>query len=184
VQDLTQPYHASLLPGVSALRMLGTHAAALAGWEGPKTDAVTLVSNRHTLIESYQQQRLTQALRDGRVDDPLLAALRETGRDAEHWRYLPGSARTLVSREAFEAAPALDAQLALSFPQRYTSDPGVTLGPQTDDLDLVGMARQHSAAEQERLDRQLAARLQRLGVHTRALVRELLGDRALPAPRP
>lgn len=184
VQDLTQPYHARLLPGVSVLRMLGTQAVAIAGWEGPKIHAVTLVSNRHTLIESYQQQRLTQALRDGRVDDPLLAALRETVRDTEHWRYLPTSTRNVVSREAFDAAPALDAQIARSFPPRYTSDPGVNLGPETDDLDLVGIARQQAAEEQERLDRQLAARLQRLGVHTRALLRELLGDRALPAPRP
>jgi hypothetical protein len=184
VQDLTQPYHARLLPGISVLSMLLTQAVALAGWEGPKTRAVTLASNRHTLIESYQEQRLTQALRDGRSDDPLLAALRETGRDAGHWRYLPTSARTLVSQEAFDAAPALDAQIARSFPPRYTSDPGVNLGPETDDLDLVGIARQHSAAEQERLDQQLAARLQRLGVHTRALLRELLGDGALPTPRP
>jgi len=184
VQDLTQPYHASILPGVSALRMVGVNVAAMAGWEGPKADAVTLVSNRHSVVESYQQQRMGRAYETGRLDEPLLAALRDTSQDGEHWRYLPASTRAMVSREAFDAADALDAQLERSFPQRYTRDPSVALGNETDEFDLVGIARQHSAVEQERLDQQLAALLKRLGLHSRAVVRELLGPQGSPpAPR-
>ncbi|MBL8348114.1 MAG: hypothetical protein JNN03_21955 [Rubrivivax sp.] len=180
VQDLTQPYHASILPGVGALRMVGVNVADMLGWERPKAEAVTLVSNRHAVVESYQQQRMRRAHEEGRWDDPLLMALRDTGQDSEHWRYLPASTRALVSREAFDAAHALDAQLERSFPQRFTGDPAVALGNESDALDLVGIARGHSAIEQERLDQQVAALLKRLGLHTRAIVREVRGSPATP----
>lgn len=180
VQDLTQPYHASILPGVGALRMIAVNTVAMVGWQGPKSAVVTLVSNRHSVVESYQQQRLRRAYEQGRTDDPLLAALRDTGQDGEHWRYLPANTRAMVSREAHDAADALDAQLERSFPDRYTRDPQVALGSETDDLDMAGIARQHSADGQEQLDRQLAALLKRLGLHSRALVREVLGPQALP----
>jgi hypothetical protein len=182
-QDLTQPYHASILPGVGALRMIGVNTVALAGWEGPKAAVVTLVSNRHAVLESYQHQRMRRAYEQQRADDPLLAALRDTAQDGEHWRYLPANTRAMVSREAFDAADALDRQLERSFPERYTRDPAVELGSETDSLDMVGIARQHSASEQESLDRHVAALLKRLGLHTRAFVREVLGPRALPLPR-
>lgn len=182
VQDLTQPYHASILPGVGALRMVGINAVAMIGWERPKADAVTLVSNRHAVIESYQQQRMAQAYAQRRTGDPFLGALRDTGQDGEHWRYGPDSTRRRVAREAFEAAQGLDTQLERSFPRRYTADPAVALGTETDDLDMVAIARQHSAAEQERLDQHLTVLLRRLGLHTRAIVREVLGPKALPPP--
>lgn len=174
VQDLTQPYHASILPGLSPLRMIGINTVAMVGWTGPKTAATTLVSNRHAVVESYQQQQMAQAWRAGRLDDPLLIALRDTRDDASRGAYRPEDTRTRVSREAFDAAASLDAQLERSFPARYTADPQVELRSETDDLDMVAISRQHAPAEQERLQQQLAALLKNLGVHTRALVRAVL----------
>lgn len=172
--------HASILPGLHTLRMLGINAVAMAGWEQPKADAVTLISNRHAVLESWQQQRMAEAYRQRRMDDALLAALRDAGSDREHWRYLPANLRAMVSRQAFDAAAALATQLERSFPARYTADPAVALGNQSDELDMVGIARAHSASEHERLERQVAALLKRLGLHTRALVRDLLSEKARP----
>jgi hypothetical protein len=174
VQDLTQPYHARILPGVNALRMIGINAVAMAGWESPKAHAVTLVSNRHAVIESYERQRLVQAYEQPSEADPLFAALRETARDREHWRYGTTSTREVVAREASDSAAALAEQLERSFPKRYVDDPTVELGNETDELDMVGIARAHSAPAQQQLEAQLATLLQRVGRHTRALVRELL----------
>ncbi|MFO1270005.1 MAG: hypothetical protein U1F67_26480, partial [Rubrivivax sp.] len=176
LQDLTQPYHASILPGLSALRMIGINTVAMIGWTGPKAAATTLVSNRHAVVESYQQQRLAlawRAARETREADPLLAALRDTAGDAARGGYAAADVRGRISGEAFEAAAALDAQLERSFPTRFTADPQVELGSETDELDMVTIARTHSAAEHERLQQQLAALLRQLGVHTRAFVRTL-----------
>src|ERR1019366_3318051 len=61
VQDLTQPYHASLLPGVSTLRMLGINLLAMLGRPSLKNDMIALVSNRHFALERYQVQLLHRA---------------------------------------------------------------------------------------------------------------------------
>jgi hypothetical protein len=184
VQDLTQPYHASTLPGVHPARMIGVGVAAMAGWEGPKLDAITLASNRHVVLENYQHKRMAQAYEQRRLDDPLLTALRDVSQDPEHWQFRLGNVRELIAREAFDAAPALDAQLEKSFPPRYAADPAVNLGTEMDALDMYGIARQHSAPEHERLERHVAALLKRLGLHTRALMRELLAAKAPPPVRP
>ena len=62
VQDLTQPYHARVLPGVGVTRMLWVNAIDMIGIHGPKNDAVTLVSNRHTAIENYQYGVMRRAI--------------------------------------------------------------------------------------------------------------------------
>lgn len=181
VQDLTQPYHARALPGVGVLRMLWINALALIGLEGAKTDAITLVSNRHVVVEAYQLRRMQRAAAAGRRDDALFEALRDGGEDRAHWRYDTASTRGLVSREAADAAAALDAQLERSFPRRYTGEPQISLGPETDLLPLDEVARSHSAAEHQALEQQMVALLRRLGRHSRALVRALAPPAAAAA---
>jgi len=174
LQDLTQPYHAQILPGVSAPRMLGINAAAMAGWRRPMASAITLVSNRHGVVESWQRLRMVRAYETGQTDDPLFMALRDARRDRAHWRYGPASTREVVSRESAEASAALDEQLERSFPAQYTGDPTVELGTRTEGIDWIDIALKHSSTEAAGLERQVAALLQRLGVHSRALVRALL----------
>ncbi len=184
VQDLTQPYHASVLPGVHPARMIGINAVAMVGHERPKLDAIALVSNRHVVVENYQYKRMVQAYEQRNMDDALLAALRDSAHDREHWRYQWANTRAMVSREAFDAAQALDAQLEQSFPPHYTADPSVSLGMQADRLDMQVIARQHSAQQHQRLEQQVAARLKRLGLHTRALVRDMLVPKPHQPTRP
>ena len=57
-QDLTQPYHARVLPGVNIASMFGTGVADILGWHGPKNNAVVLVSNRHLALENIQRKAL------------------------------------------------------------------------------------------------------------------------------
>lgn len=178
VQDLTQPYHARVVPGVGATRLIATNLAALAGFEGPKNAAVTRVSNRHTVLEAYQFRRLVTAYTRGEPQDPLLAALRDASQDAGAGPFELSQLRARVSREAFDAADELDAQIERSFPPRLGSDTTVTLGNEITGIDLPAVALAHSATEQARLEQRLAERLQRLGLYTRALVR------ALPPARP
>lgn len=175
VQDLTQPYHARVLPGVGAARMIGVNTLAIVGVDTPKLQAITRVSNRHTALENYQFRRMVLAYEQGRSDDALLAALRDTRQDREHWVYAPADTRSQVSREAAEAADALDAQLERSLPARYVVDTDVNLGTEASDaLDFHAIARAHSEAEHGRLEQQVAARLVRMGLHSRALVRAMV----------
>src|ERR1017187_5834759 len=83
VQDLTQPYHASLLPGVSTLRMLGINLLAMLGRPSLKNDMIALVSNRHFALERYQVQLLHRAT-DRDEQAPILMALRPGDGDATY----------------------------------------------------------------------------------------------------
>lgn len=177
VQDLTQPYHARVLPGLSTLRMLWINGLDMAGFSGAKNDAINLVTNRHIVLENYQLRRVTAATEQRQRDDPLLAALRDTTRDAELRVYTPASTRAVVSAESAASADALDAQLERSFPARFVDDPAQPLGNDAGQLDMAQFAREAPAAEQAALERQLAELLARYGRYTRAVVRALAPPR-------
>jgi hypothetical protein len=179
VQDLTQPYHARVLPGVGTARMLWINAADMLGFPRAKNEAINLVTNRHWVIEAYQFERMRKAYERADFNDALLRALRDTTGDSQHRVYTDASARDLVSAEAAAAADELDRVLESSFPAQYTSDASRVLGNSAERLDMDAVAQQAPAAQQAALEQQVAAMMLRLGRHSRALVRAVL----LPAAR-
>ena len=175
VQDLTQPYHSRVLPGVGTLRMLAVNALDLVGASGPKNDAITLVTNRHTAVENYQLRRMVKAYERGDAADLLLSALRDASGDGAHRLYRHESTRQLVSAEADLAADGLDRQLERTFPSRYTSDPSQLIGQDADQqLDMHVLALKGLQSEHDELAKQLARLMTQLGRHSRALVRSAL----------
>lgn len=180
VQDLAQPYHATVLPGVSVPRMLLVNALNLLGVHGPMRDAVALVSNRHLALENWAWGRLGDALRDGRDDDPLVVALRggdraqAAGSADERWVFATVTAR------ANAAAAGTDETLERALPARYVSDPSYVFGETDPDVDLVRQSGALSPQALRALDAQIASLFAELGRHTRTLVGSLPG--AAPAP--
>jgi hypothetical protein len=60
LQDMTMPYHSTIMPGRSTLTMLSIAVLDMIGIHGPKTSAVSEVSRAHILIEKL----LNQGFRD------------------------------------------------------------------------------------------------------------------------
>ncbi len=182
LQDLTQPYHARVLPGVGTARMLGINALDMVGVHGPKERAITFVSNRHLALESVQMRWLRAAHAAPRPDTQLaLQALRDTRADAASpWR--EDSPREVVSREAHARADATDAAVVAALPAKYTSDPAYTFGVTETGLDLyaqLSSARPAGAATAAPVlaEQAIGPLLARFGVHTRGFVRALLAQR-------
>lgn len=119
-----------------------------------------------------------RAYEQGRLDDALLAALRDTRFDREAAPFELVQVRGTISRESFDPAAALDAQLERSFPTRFTGDPAVTLGAGIATDDMPRIAQAHSATEHARLEQLVVERLVRLGLHTRAIVRAVWPEKA------
>jgi hypothetical protein len=174
-QDLTQPYHARVLPGVGIGRLIWVDLQDLLGRHGPKNDAVNRVTNRHTVIEGYQLGRMTTAYAAGRADEPLFLALRDTSSDRSDWQFGPHTARDLVSTEAADAADALDAQLVLSFPARYTDDPATDLSD-AKDIDFAAIAHGYAPDQEQALLARMRPLMQAMGRHSRAIVRAALSS--------
>lgn len=114
IGDLTQPYHADPLPGISSLDVLWTLL------RGTTAEAVQLLSNRHGVLESYQYQRLRTALGEESQHHALLQAL---GPPRTVGSFDNGTLKGELTAQSVAAADALDAALADHVPARFVSDP-------------------------------------------------------------
>lgn len=114
IQDLTQPYHAKVLPGVETPDLIWTAAKDAAGFPKDKQAAIARVANRHTALEKFQLKWLQQLLRDGENASPLLQAYAQADKDASYPAFDSGYLRNVVSAQAFARADQLDALLAQS----------------------------------------------------------------------
>ncbi len=179
LQDLTQPYHARVLPGVGVARMLGINTLDLVGVHGPKERALTFVSNRHLALENVQlrwllaSQQPPPAGSGTTPSDALLRALRDTGLDASIPNYESDSPRHVVAREAHALADATDAALVAALPPKFTSDPAYTFGVTEKGLDLHAELARSPPAARAQLDGVITTLLRRAGAHTRSFIRAL-----------
>ncbi|HBO2545767.1 TPA: phospholipase [Pseudomonas aeruginosa] len=110
IQDITQPYHSTPLPGASLAAMLQMEGKALLGYPEEKQAAIERVANRHTAVEKYQFDWLRQLLRDGRPQ-PMLDAYADTRRDGAYPAYSPTYLRDVVAAESNAHAAAFDAAI-------------------------------------------------------------------------
>lgn len=173
VQDLTQPYHSSLAPGFATARLLGINLLAMLGMPGPKADLVTLLSNRHFVIENYEGQLLLADART-RQNGPLEQALHDTTQDAGYGPWNDAYALNVVSRQAHDEGETVTTQLLASAPARYVSDPGFDFGVHAPEIDLMSELQQHDTASRTMLQNTLAALMRNFGAHSRNLVRGVL----------
>ncbi len=193
IQDLTQPYHARVLPGVGTLRMLWINALDVAGWPGAKNRAITLVSNRHLALENFQRTALVADDADPSSDGPLLRALAgadadgaPAGTDAAAGKAPPvfgvNDARALVARRAAQAADALDRAVAAALPAQYVADPGFEFGVDARGIDLNARLAGTEPAAHDAMIRALVPLMREYGAHTRAFARTMLagGDTRRP----
>ncbi len=171
VQDLTQPYHAALLPGLSVARMLSINALRVIGIPGPVDRAVVLVSNRHLALENYQFEAMRRAYVENRLDDPLIAAARPAPGSSDPV-YSSRSPRDVISVESNAAAEEADRVIAANVPEKYVSDPTYVFYETEPDIDLAALLEGSPAAAAMR--GLIAARFSRFGAHSRSYIRSVL----------
>ena len=174
IEDLTQPYHSTVLPGVGVTRMLWINTLDLLGWHGPKKQAITLISNRHLALENYQYRRMRNAYLRGDAGDALMRALEDTSTDAGRVSFTDDTARQVISRESNALAGATDAVLERSLPPKYVSDPEYVVGETEPGLDVYAVVNQSPPAAREAMTVMVAGLLRNFGAYSRAFVRSLL----------
>ena len=173
VQDLTQPYHASLAPGDSTFRMISANTLAIAGWPKQRDDLIVLLSNRHLALEKYEHDSMLKAAR-ARQDTALEVALRNSKLDGNYAAWSDLYVRDVVAREAYAAGDKTAATIVAAMPAGFVSDPAFDFGVKESGIDLLGAMAQQDPAKRAGLDAQLAELLGHFGAHTRNTVRALL----------
>jgi len=134
VQDLTQPYHARVLPGVSVIRMLWINTLAVIGFPRAKEDAVQLVSNRHLALEGFVHEALSREIREGA--GPLSAAL-GPGRQEPTRPFREVSVRGDLTRESSGRAGEADRVVEGTLPAHLVADPAYAFGDSPEDDHLL-----------------------------------------------
>jgi hypothetical protein len=166
IGDLTQPYHAQPLPGVSTLAALWSVVT------GETRAAVQLVSNRHGVLESYQFQRVQRAQEALAWDNVILTAVAGT---ASQTAYSDSTVRDALTADSVAAGPALDAVLEQQMPARFVSDPGFEWNQSGEEAAIVStVERERGAAAIEILDGAVAEQMQRFSRYARAWINDAL----------
>jgi hypothetical protein len=166
IGDLTQPYHAQPLPGVSTL------AAIWSVVTGETQAAIQLVSNRHGVLESYQFQRVQRAQEALAWDDLILAAV---AGPASQTVYSDSTVRDSLTAESVAAGEALDSVLEAHMPARFVSDPGFEWNQSGEEAAIVStVEREQGAAVIELLDAAVAEQMQRFSRYARAWINDAL----------
>jgi len=118
--DLSMPYHAAPLPGVSAFRMIWTNIKAMLGFPKSKNNAVQLVSNRHSVLEQFQWQQLRDAYIKDDDNHPMIAALHKP---IEYVEYTSDFPVTIIAKESVARAKMVDKSLKKWMPHQLVSVP-------------------------------------------------------------
>jgi len=173
LQDLTQPYHARVLPGVSVPRMLWINTLDIAGMHGPKERMIQLVTNRHFALENFERHWMRAAYLDKPDSDLGVKALRDTSRDSAS-AYDDSWPRAVVAKRSSLAADAVDDALVAWLQPKYTSEPAYVFGVTESGLDTYAELDRTSPTARDALVRAVAPLLGDLGVASRAYVRSLV----------
>ena len=169
VQDLTQPYHTSVLPGVSVPQMLWINALDMVGAHGSKRNIITLVSNRHAALENYQYYRMRTAYLRKDMEDALLRATREDFISTS-LPYSFGQIRQSISFQSHALADQTDAMLERVLPAKYISDPNYVLGETEPDLNILKVMTNTTIEQQKRISESTVQLMKNFGIHTRAFI--------------
>ena len=173
VQDLTQPYHASLAPGNTSAKLIGINLLAMAGFPRLKDEMIVLLSNRHLALEKYQNQMLYNAARAA-TESAIEIALRSGDKDASYPPWSDMYARDVVSRQSHALGSRLTEILVDTLPAGFVSDPGFDFGVKESGIDLVAELEKQDSNKRARFDTMVTELLGNFGAHSRNLVRGVL----------
>jgi len=183
VQDLTQPYHASLSPGNSSVKLIGINLLAMAGMPRMKDEMIVLLSNRHLALEKYQNQLIYNAAL-ARQETSIEKSLRNSDKDASYPAWSDLYARDVVSRQSQAIGSSLTDILVDALPSVYVTDPSFDFGVKESGIDLVAEISKQDAAKRSRLDSITTELMGNFGAHSRNVVRGVLKASAVPASAP
>ncbi len=179
VEDLTQPYHASLSPGNASIKLIGINLLAMAGFPKMKDEMIVLLSNRHLALEKYQNQVIHKHAQ-AQQDEALEQALHDSTGDGRYPAWSDLYARDVVSRQSQALGGRLTDILVETLPGAYVSDPSFDFGVKESGIDLLAEIGKQDAGKRARLEAVTAELMGNFGAHSRNLVRGVLKAASTP----
>lgn len=169
VQDLTQPYHATVMPSRSSAGMIWINLLNTVGVGGPQQDAIQLLTNRHLALENFQRNLMLDHYRKNDRNTPSFRALSTTSDDAKYDYRNSQYIRDIVAGESAAAASELDELLEESLPESVAQDPDRIYEGVTPEDDMYSQLKESERAEA--LIQKLLPLFRSVGIHTRNYIR-------------
>lgn len=182
VEDLTQPYHASVSPGNASLKLIGINLLAMAGFPRLKDQMIVLLSNRHLALEKYQNQMIYNAAQ-AKAETAIEKALRSSDKDSSYPAWSDLYARDVVSLQSQALGAQLTDILVDTLPVGYVADPSFDFGVKESTIDLVAEMGKQDPGKRAKLDGITAELMANFGAHSRNLVRGVLKQAQGPETR-
>ena len=174
LNDMSMPYHTSVLPGRSSLGMIWINLKAMLGFPRSRDNAVQLVSNRHTVYEHFQWEVLRETHQEKKHDHPFIQALLNP---IDHVEYNNDFPRNVAARESARLARRHDRLLRRYVPGYLVSDPDYPISSSAELEGLVELIRdQKGEAAVEGLTAMIAERFRSLSMHTRSFVLSVIDE--------
>jgi hypothetical protein len=167
-QDLTQPYHASVLPGSSVTTKFLGEMLAMTGMPQYKDERLQSLADRHAALELFHHQSLSEALYKGQLNHPNLMAFTTLSKDLGRLVLTEKSLREEVSKSAYVAADELDALVQQALPLM-----GVALLDGRPSVNVYNTLTQHDPVLSEALEKNLRDLSGNFASVTRAIWRRL-----------
>ncbi len=108
VADLTQPYHARVLPTYGTVGMLWINIKAMVGFDKAKTDAIDRISKRHTTIENYHRSMLARAYSQKNLQHPFILSMQRVEKDKTYAKFNDDYLVDVTSKESYSLSDKVD----------------------------------------------------------------------------
>ncbi len=172
VGDMSQPYHATLQPGVSTASSIWTNTKDVLGFPQAKTDAIQLLSNRHFVIEKFQAVITHEAYAEQDSNSVVLKALTKKTPTVEY------TDRTFVdvfAKNAYDKSEKLAEYLTRFIPAKLVSDPNFEVDSSEEIEQVVELiTAQHGQDGLSEMTSLLGELMQDHSANTRSFVTSIL----------
>jgi hypothetical protein len=173
LQDLSQPYHVTLAPGESTLKLLTANALAMAGATGMKDELLILLSNRHLVLEKYLAETLQRSAAT-KLETPFEKSLHNADKDRNYPEWNDRYLRDVVSAQANQMASSVVPNLLAVMPSAYVNDKSLDFGSREAGINLLSELGKKDSPERQRLDALLVELMGNFGSHSRNALRGIL----------
>jgi hypothetical protein len=175
LQDLTQPYNASITPGETSAYLAGLQLLDSIGMPQRKNDHLVRISNRHLMLERYQSQML-QKMPNKRFDSIAEVALKNTLLEDRLPKWNIWYAKNVVAKEAYHFSEKLADTLEQTLPEKFLTDPYFDFSQLKPDFDLMTLVALSGTDKQLELEGSIARLMEQFGIHSRNMVKTVLAQ--------
>ena len=173
IQDLTQPYHSTAMPGVSFFRTFILGLLDMIGIHSPLKNRIQLLTNEHLALENFQYHSFYEAYQQGHSTQPFMQALLEKVRDQSYPTYTDAYPRELITKEAYQVSARTHEEMRQQFPNHLIQDPKYLFGTTEPGVNLPELLKRQGLEQQhQRMKTLLADLMKNTGSHSRKFILE------------